>query len=82
MSRNGEANHIADDPNTLDQLLTPEQAAQRLNMSVQFVRDHATELGAIRMGGGRTRAGRLRFREIGLRRFIAENCLQNGGKDR
>jgi hypothetical protein len=45
----------------MEQLLKPEEAARLLNMSVQFVRDHSSELGVIRMGGGNQRAGRLRF---------------------
>jgi helix-turn-helix protein len=53
-----------------EKLLTPQEAAAYLRMSVQFVRDHASELGAVRMGGGKHRAGRLRFHEQGLLRFI------------
>ncbi len=82
ISRNADGNHIAADPNELHQLLTPEQVARLLNVSVRFVREHASELGAIRLGGGKHRAGRLRFREIGLRRFIAENSLQKVGRER
>lgn len=58
------------------QLLTPAQAAKMLNMSVRFVREHAGELGGLRMGGGPTRAGRLRFHENGLLQFIASHTAR------
>lgn len=53
----------------MEQLLKPEDAARILNMSVQFVRDHSNELGAVRMGGGKKRAGRLRFHREQVEQF-------------
>lgn len=41
------------------QLLSADQLAARLGVSVRYVRDHATELGAIRLGTGSKK--RLRF---------------------
>ena len=56
----------------MDELLTPQEAAAYLKMSVSFVRKHAQRLGALRFGGGNRKAGRLRFREQDLRQFIAD----------
>lgn len=64
----------------LEPLLTPAEAAKILRVSVSFVREHADELGAIRMGGGESRTGCLRFQESGLRKFIDSNAV--GGEDR
>ena len=49
----------------MEELLTPRQAATILHMSVQFVREHAEELGVVRMGRS------LRFTESGLKSFIS-----------
>ena len=54
-----------------DHLLKPEQVAERLSVSVDWVRDHSSRkmprLPVIRLGGGPGRAGLLRYRasEIG-----------------
>jgi hypothetical protein len=55
----------------MGQLLTPVEVARLISMSVRFVREHASELGAIRLGGGKHRAGRLRFREESVWQFVA-----------
>jgi hypothetical protein len=57
----------------IENLLTPEQTAKILQMSPKFVRDHAEELGGIRIGGTRKKAGRLRFRLSSLRNYIDRN---------
>lgn len=47
-------------------LLTPEQVAERLSVSIDWVRDHSSRknprLPVIRLGGGPGRKGLLRFR--------------------
>lgn len=59
-----------------DPLLTPEQVANRLNTSVDWVWDHSLRklplLPAIRFGGGPGRAGLLRYRGSKIEEFIAE----------
>jgi len=59
-----------------DTLLTPEQVAQRLNVSPDWVRDHSSRknprLPVIRLGGGPGRAGLLRYRASQVEKFIAE----------
>jgi hypothetical protein len=65
-----------------DPLLTPQQAAERLNVSVDWVRDHSSRkkprLPVIRLGGGPGRAGLLRYRASQIEKFIEEmECLSN-----
>jgi hypothetical protein len=59
-----------------DPLLTPEQVAERLNVSPDWVRDHSSRktprLPVIRLGGGPGRAGLLRYRARDIERFIEE----------
>ena len=59
-----------------DPLWTPEQVAQRLNVSPDWVRDHSSRkqprLPVIRLGGGSGRAGLLRYRASEIEKFIAE----------
>lgn len=59
-----------------DPLWTPEQAAQRLNVSPDWVRDHSSRkeprLPVIRLGGGPGRAGLLRYRASAIENFIEE----------
>ena len=59
-----------------DPLLTPEQVAQRLNVSPDWVRDHSSRkeprLPVIRLGGGPGRAGLLRYRASRIEKFIEE----------
>ena len=59
-----------------DPLLTPEQVAQRLNVSPDWVRDHSSRkeprLPVIRLGGGPGRAGLLRYRRSQIEKFIEE----------
>src|SRR5271157_1781080 len=59
-----------------DPLWTPEQVAQRLNVSPDWVRDHSSRkeprLPVIRLGGGPGRAGLLRYRANQIEKFIAE----------
>jgi hypothetical protein len=54
-----------------DRLLTPEQVAERLNVSPDWVRDHSSRktprLPVIRLGGGPGRAGLLRYRAATLK---------------
>ena len=65
----------AGDP-TFDPLWTPEQVAQRLNVSPDWVRDHSSRkeprLPVIRLGGGPGRAGLLRYRASQIEKFIEE----------
>lgn len=65
-----------------DPLLTPEQVAQRLNVSPDWVRDHSSRkdprLPVIRLGGGPGRAGLLRYRASQIEKFLEEmECLSN-----
>jgi hypothetical protein len=59
-----------------DPLWTPEQVAQRLNVSPDWVRDHSSRkeprLPVIRLGGGPGRAGVLRYRASEIEKFIEE----------
>jgi hypothetical protein len=59
-----------------DPLWTPEQVAQRLNVSPDWVRDHSSRkeprLPVIRLGGGPGRAGLLRYRASRIEKFIEE----------
>jgi Helix-turn-helix domain len=62
--------------NTDDILLTPEQVAERLSVSVDWVRDHSSRknprLPVIRLGGGPGRKGLLRYRAREIEEFISE----------
>ena len=62
--------------NASDVLLTPEQVADRLNVSVDWVRDHSSRktprLPVIRLGGGPGRKGLLRYRASEIEKFISE----------
>jgi Helix-turn-helix domain len=57
-----------------DPLWTPEQVAQRLNVSPDWVRDHSSRkeprLPVIRLGGGPGRAGLLRYRASEIEKFL------------
>jgi len=59
-----------------DSLWTPEQVAERLNVSPDWVRDHSSRkeprLPVIRLGGGAGRAGLLRYRASEIEKFIEE----------
>jgi len=59
-----------------DPLWTPEQVAQRLNVSPDWVRDHSSRkeprLPVIRLGGGPGKAGLLRYRPSQIEMFIDE----------
>jgi hypothetical protein len=59
-----------------DPLWTPEQVADRLNVSPDWVRDHSSRkeprLPVIRLGGGPGRAGLLRYRASRIEKFIEE----------
>jgi hypothetical protein len=59
-----------------DPLWTPEQVAQRLNVSSDWVRDHSSRkeprLPVIRLGGGPGRAGLLRYRASQIEKFLEE----------
>jgi hypothetical protein len=61
-------------PFSFDPLLTPEQVAEWLNTSVDWVHDHSSRkeprLPVIRLGGGPGRAGLLRYRASAIRKFI------------
>ena len=61
--------------NASDVLLTPEQVADRLNVSVDWVRDHSSRknprLPVIRLGGGPGRKGLLRYRASEIEQFIS-----------
>jgi hypothetical protein len=62
--------------NASDVLLTPDQVAERLSVSVDWVRDHSSRksprLPVIRLGGGPGRKGLLRYRASEIEKFIAE----------
>ena len=65
-----------------DPLWTPEQVAERLNVSPDWVRDHSSRkeprLPVIRLGGGPGRAGLLRYRASKIEEFIEEmECRSN-----
>ena len=68
--------------NNDDHLLKPEQVAERLSVSVDWVRDHSSRkmprLPVIRLGGGPGRAGLLRYRASEIEKFIEEMELQSG----
>ncbi len=57
-------------------LWKPEQVAERLNVSVDWVRDHSSRkkprLPVIRLGGGPGRAGVLRYRPNKIEEFVEE----------
>lgn len=61
--------------NDSDVLLTPEQVADRLNVSIDWVRDHSSRknprLPVIRLGGGPGRKGLLRYRAREIEEFIS-----------
>jgi hypothetical protein len=57
----------------VEKLISPAQAAAILGMSIQFVREHAADLGGVQMGGRQGRAGRWRFRESKLDDYITNN---------
>src|SRR6266571_3104924 len=61
---------------TSNLLLTPEQVAERLSVSVDWVRDHSSRknprLPVIRLGGGPGRKGLLRYRASEIEKFISE----------
>jgi hypothetical protein len=68
----------------INHLLRPEQVAEWLNVSVEWVRDHSSRkmprLPAIRLGGGLGRAGLLRYRASEIEKFIEQMEWQSGGK--
>ena len=59
-----------------DPLLTPQQVAERLNTSLDWVWDHSSRktplLPVIRFGDGPGRAGMLRYRASKIEEFILE----------
>ena len=66
-----------------DPLLTPQQVAQRLSVSVDWVWDHSSRrtplLPVIRIGDGPGRTGLLRYRASKVEDFIVEQeRLSNG----
>lgn len=65
-------------------LLTPEQVAERLSVSIDWVRDHSSRknprIPVIRLGGGPGRAGLLRYRASEIEKFIAEMERQSAKK--
>lgn len=68
-----------------DALLTPAQVAERLGVSVDWVRDHSSRkmprLPVIRLGGGPGRKGLLRYRASEIEHFIVElERLSNSGR--
>jgi hypothetical protein len=85
--------HTSTDPSTalsgglsFDPLWTPEQVAQRLNVSPDWVRDHSSRkeprLPVIRLGGGPGRAGLLRYRRSEIERFIDEMEVRSNRNSR
>lgn len=51
-------------------LMTCKQVAAWLHMSVAFVKNHATELGGVRMGGSAKKAGKWCFQESRVQGWI------------
>ena len=68
-----------------DPLLTPEQVAERLNVSPDWVRDHSSRksprLPVIRLGGGPGRAGLLRYKGSDIEKFIEEMARRSERSD-
>jgi hypothetical protein len=56
-----------------EDLMTAKQVAEWLHMSTRFVKEHAADMGGVRMGGSVKKAGALRFRESKVQEWI------NGG---
>ena len=71
---------------TLDPLWTPEQVAKRMNVSIDWVRDHSSRkeprLPVIRLGGGPGRAGLLRYRASEIEKFLEEMERRSARRDR
>ena len=69
------SNSFAAIPND-NQLLKPEQVAERLSVSIDWVRDHSSRknprIPVIRLGGGPGRKGLLRYRSSEIEKFISE----------
>ncbi len=70
-----------------DPLLTPEQVARRLNVSIDWVWDHGSRktpmLPVIRIGEGPGRGGILRYRTSKIEAFIDEQeRLTNAGRNK
>lgn len=57
-------------------LLKPEQVAERLSVSIDWVRDHSSRknprIPVIRLGGGPGRKGLLRYRASEIEKFVSE----------
>jgi len=51
-------------------LMTAQQVAEWLQVSIRFVKGHAPELGGVRMGGSAKKAGHLRFQESRVQAWI------------
>lgn len=67
-----------------DPLLTPEEVAERLHVSPDWVRDHSSRkeprLPVIRLGGGPGRAGVLRYKASDIETFIEAMAELSAGK--
>ena len=72
----GTSSSVSQRTHLFDPLWTPEQVAERLNVSPDWVRDHSSRkeprLPVIRLGGGPGRAGLLRYRASEIEKFIEE----------
>ncbi|MBZ5679577.1 MAG: helix-turn-helix domain-containing protein [Acidobacteriia bacterium] len=51
-------------PRPLEELLTAGEVGDLLKMSARFVHDHRKEMGGVRVGG------RLRFRRVGVEKYL------------
>ncbi len=51
-------------------LMTSAQVAKWLGMSATFVKEHAAELGGVRMGGSVKKSGKWGFQESSVQRWI------------
>ncbi len=82
----GETMHKAETARRCEPLLTPEQVAQRLQVSPDWVRDHSGRkepmLPVIRLGGGPGRAGLLRYRANEIEEFIDEMARRSQRRPR
>jgi predicted site-specific integrase-resolvase len=56
-----------------ERLLTVDEVGELLQLSPQFVRDHAREIGGIRLGGSSRKAGRLRFSPERVKQYIEKS---------
>lgn len=57
-------------PHALEELMTPEEVADVIKMSVRYVQKHHREIGSVGIGGNKSRVGRLRFRRSSVENYL------------